>query len=325
MSTTMPKVSVIVPNYNHARYLRERIDSVLGQTYRDFEVILLDDCSTDESRVIISEYAAHPKVRIEFNAKNSGSTFKQWNKGVRMSRGTYVWIAESDDYADTRFLERLVSVLEAVPENTFVYCRSWCVVSDGVISGFVDPELPDEVRQRWAADYSADGNAECRSYMTGCNTVPNASAVLFRKSIYERIGGADESLRLCGDWKLWVSMALRGRLAYVAEPLNYYRLHGTSVRSWSKEVGVWATEGYQVWQWIQHQLDFPAEFWVPLVLSTRVPLFVKRDILKRAWAVDLHPVRNALRPALRIVRLKFLRHWRELRSTVRSAGRLNLK
>src|SRR6516225_11041136 len=135
MSTTMPKVSVIVPNYNHARYLRERIDSVLGQTYRDFEVILLDDCSTDESRVIISEYAAHPKVRIEFNAKNSGSTFKQWNKGVRMSRGTYVWIAESDDYADTRFLERLVSVLEAVPENTFVYCRSWCVVSDGVISG----------------------------------------------------------------------------------------------------------------------------------------------------------------------------------------------
>ena len=97
----MPTVSVIVPNYNHARYLRQRIESVLGQTYQDFEVILLDDCSTDESRSVLGEYAKDPRVRIEFNEKNSGSTFKQWNKGVRLARGEYIWIAESDDYADT--------------------------------------------------------------------------------------------------------------------------------------------------------------------------------------------------------------------------------
>jgi glycosyltransferase involved in cell wall biosynthesis len=325
MKTNIPKVSVIIPNYNHARYLGRRIDSVLGQTYRDFEVIFLDDCSTDESRSIISEYAGHPGVRIEFNEKNSGSTFKQWNKGVRMSRGRYVWIAESDDYADTRFLERLVAVLEAEPENTFVYCRSWCVDSDGRASGFIDPELPDEVRHRWTADYCADGNTECRNYMTRCNTVPNASAVLFRKTTYERVGGADESLRLCGDWKLWASMAMRGRIAYVAEPLNYYRLHDASVRNWSKEVGVWTTEGSQVWQWIRYQIEFPADFWVPVLMSTHVPLLVKREILQRAWAVDPHPVRNALRPALRNVRLKFLRHFRELRSAVRNTGRLNFK
>jgi glycosyltransferase involved in cell wall biosynthesis len=116
----IPTVSVIVPNYNHARYLRQRIDSVLGQTYRDFEVILLDDCSTDESRSIISEYENHPKVRIELNDKNSGSPFKQWNKGVRLAHGKYVWIAESDDYADERLLERLVSMLEEGPRVTFI-------------------------------------------------------------------------------------------------------------------------------------------------------------------------------------------------------------
>src|ERR1700738_1634065 len=111
----MPRVSVIVPNYNHARFLRRRMESVLRQTYRDFEVILLDDCSTDESRSILSEYAGDPRVRLEFNEKNSGSPFKQWNKGVALASGEYGWIAESDDYADERLLERLVAVLDHEP------------------------------------------------------------------------------------------------------------------------------------------------------------------------------------------------------------------
>src|SRR3984957_7238976 len=102
----MPKVSVVIPSYNHARFLRRRVDSVLQQTYQDFELILLDDCSCDNSREILSAYTGDPRARMEFNAVNSGSTFKQWNKGVRLARGEYVWIAESDDYSDTRFLER---------------------------------------------------------------------------------------------------------------------------------------------------------------------------------------------------------------------------
>src|SRR5579864_2284139 len=107
----MPTVSVVVPNYNHARFLPERIESILRQTYQDFELILLDDRSTDDSRAILSQYGGDPRVTIEFNDVNSGSTFKQWNKGVRLARGRYIWIAESDDYADDRLLERLVAAL----------------------------------------------------------------------------------------------------------------------------------------------------------------------------------------------------------------------
>ena len=120
----MPKVSIVVPNYNHARFLRRRVESVLRQTFHDFEVILLDDCSTDDSRSLLSSYADDPRVRIEFNEVNSGSPFKQWNKGVRLARGEYVWIAESDDYADERMLERLAAVLEAEPKVAFAYCGS---------------------------------------------------------------------------------------------------------------------------------------------------------------------------------------------------------
>ena len=120
----MPNVSVIVPNYNHARFLRQRLDSILAQSFQDFELILLDDCSTDDSRTILKEYARGPRVRLELNEANSGSPFKQWNKGVRLAQGRYVWIAESDDYADTRFLERMVPVLEEHPIVQFVFCRS---------------------------------------------------------------------------------------------------------------------------------------------------------------------------------------------------------
>ena len=103
-------VSVIVPNYNHARYLRKRIDSILWQAYQDFELLLLDDCSTDSSREILTTYANNPKVRLEYNAQNSGSVFKQWNKGVRLTGGRYIWIAESDDFSDPEFLARLVPI-----------------------------------------------------------------------------------------------------------------------------------------------------------------------------------------------------------------------
>src|SRR5882762_422079 len=197
-----PSVSVIVPNYNHARYLRQRIESILGQTYKDIEVILLDDCSTDASRAIISEYSNDPRVRVEFNKVNSGSTFKQWKKGMGLAHGEYVWVAESDDYADERLLEKLVKVLDEEPEVTFVYCRPFPVTPDGQPNGFADWYLADLDPQRWTADFRADGLEACKQTFVHANSVPNASSVVFRRSTYERVGGVDESLVACGDWKL---------------------------------------------------------------------------------------------------------------------------
>jgi hypothetical protein len=250
----MPTVSVIIPNYNHACFLRQRIESVLRQTYQDFEVIMLDDCSTDESQSILSEYADDPRVRIDFNAVNSGNTFKQWNKGVRLARGEYVWIAESDDYADERLLERLVTLLDAEPSLVLAYCRSWRILADGQISGYWVAGID---RQRWTADFCADGREECKNYLLRCNTIPNTSAVVFRKEVYVQVGGADESMVLCGDWKLWAAMALTGRIAYLEEPLNYYRFHSTTVRAECQRLGAGPIEYLELVRWILQRVTPP--------------------------------------------------------------------
>jgi glycosyltransferase involved in cell wall biosynthesis len=318
-SKPMPKISVIVPNFNHAHFLRRRIDTILTQTFQDFELILLDDCSTDESPAILREYASDPRVRLDFNKVNSGSTFKQWNKGVRLARGKYVWIAESDDYAGEQLLERLVAVLEHDPEVAFAYCLSWGIDRENKRHGFADRYLRHLSPDRWRSDFVVDGREECRNYFVRANVVPNASAVVFRRAIYEEVGGADESLRVCGDWKLWAAMALTGRIAYLGEPLNYFRFHDASVRITNKYLGVDVAEHIRVIRWllghvtptqeVQEKLwEMASIKWVPVVMSAHVPQSVKWSILRDVLAIDPHPLRRAIRPALETVRLKFLRH-----------------
>src|SRR5215469_7943906 len=298
-----PNVSIIVPNYNHGPFLPQRLDSILGQTFQNFELILLDDCSTDESRLILDKYRSDPRVKIEFNSTNSGSTFKQWNKGVRLARGEYVWIAESDDYADPRLLERLVGVLENEPEAVFAYCRSWRITKDGRRDGFADWYLADVDPYRWTADFRADGLEECRRHFVHVNSVPNASAVVFRKSIYERVGGADERLLVCGDWKLWVSMAFEGRIAYLGEPLNYYREHDATVRSKVVQTGRGAAEPIKMVRWmlervtptpsiVEKAFSMASYFWIPLVLNRSIPFDHRLAVLSDARAIDPHALRR---------------------------------
>ena len=321
----MPTVSVIVPNYNHARFLRKRIDSVLQQTFQDFELILLDDCSTDDSRSILSSYAGDPRIRIEFNDANSGSTFKQWNKGVRLARGKYVWIAESDDYADEKLLQRLVAVLDAAPKVVFVNCRSWRVYADDRVDGYADSDLVNVNPDKWANDFNTDGREECRNYFVYLNPVFNASSVLFRKAVYEAVGGADESLRFCGDWKLWAAMALDGRVAHVKEPLNYYRAHEATVTKASKQEGFAGAEYLRVIRWLLGHVT-PAEAarkrlsetlswcWTPAVTTWHMPLRRRCSILRDAIAIDPHTLRQMIRFGLGTLRRKFLREWRSIRS-----------
>ena len=97
----MTKVSIILPNYNYERFLPERIESILNQAYKDFELIVLDDFSPDGSVELIKSYLRKDN-RIKFigNKENSGNPFLQWQKGIKESKGEYIWIAEADDFAD---------------------------------------------------------------------------------------------------------------------------------------------------------------------------------------------------------------------------------
>lgn len=227
-----PTVSVIIPNYNHARFLRERIDSVLGQTYQDFELILLDDASTDESAKVLEEYRSHPKVKaLEINATNSGSTFRQWNKGIALCSGRYIWVAESDDTAEPVLLERLVSLLEANPNAGIAYCGTWAIDESGRKIGVVDDCARIMGTNKWRQDFCESGRDLLASYMVVMNVIPNASAVVFKKEVFVAAGGAAESMQLCGDWMLWSRMFANAGVCFIAEPLNHFRHHPISVRS----------------------------------------------------------------------------------------------
>lgn len=216
----MPEVSVIIPNYNHARYLNQRIDSVLRQTFTDFEVIILDDCSKDDSREVIEKYRGNKKItHIVYNAQNSGSTFGQWKKGIALAKGRFIWIAESDDWCEETFLERLLGPMnnEAV---TVSYCQSHC--------------LDDEGNIRWTSSHPwledlMEGKRFVDQYMLQMNAVFNASMALWRRDQFQYIKADFLDYRFCGDWIFWIRMALRGKVAISGRVLNYFRKHDSDV------------------------------------------------------------------------------------------------
>ena len=155
-----------------------------------------------------------------------------------------MWIAESDDYADARFLETLVKKAREHLAAGIVYCESWAIDAQGNLLYKVShyEVAPD----RWARDFYNAGRDECARYLVLHNIIPNASAVLFRREVYLKAGPADESMRLAGDWLQWARMLLIADIAYVAQPLNYYRTHTTSVRSKSAVLVTEVVECHQV-------------------------------------------------------------------------------
>jgi GT2 family glycosyltransferase len=252
----MPKVSVIVPNYNHAPYLAERINSILSQTFNDFELILMDDNSSDSSKQILENYRSLPNVKIVYNEVNSGSSFKQWNKGAKLSSGEYIWIAESDDVAAPDFLSTLVPVLDNNPEVALVYSQSYEINTKGYITGTWFDQTKILTNGKWANDFITEGNEMIKNYMIQYNCVPNASGVLFRRVKMEAIGMADETFRLNGDWLFWIRLMENSTLAFVAKSLNYFRTHGGSVRSTTLYTGLGLYEYSRIIEYVCEHLKF---------------------------------------------------------------------
>ena len=225
-------VSIIIPNYNHASFLQQRIETVLAQTYADFEVILLDDCSTDDSRQLIERYQHHPKVsHLIYNESNSGNTFQQWKKGIALAKGDWIWIAESDDYAHPDFLARLMQNTAKSEAVVLSYCQSNQVDENDRFLGTMISWTDDIDANHWLADYINEGRNETLHYLSAKNTIPNASAVIFKKSAYLRVSDAHLQMRYCGDWLLWIQLLQTGHITYTAQPLNFFRKHSHTTRT----------------------------------------------------------------------------------------------
>jgi glycosyltransferase involved in cell wall biosynthesis len=206
----MPRVSVIIPAYNAAATIAGTVESVLAQTFKDIEIVCVDDGSSDQTRAILAGYA--DRVRLVEQA-NSGPAAAR-NNGARNSSGEYLAFLDADDVWMPQFLERTVAVLDADPALSLVYCNCALADSEGVAidtsivgNGFDHPPSLNELLTRlWPI-------------------MP--SAALVRRSAYEKCGGYRDELRGASfrfeDVDFWIRTREQGPFAYIDEPLITWR------------------------------------------------------------------------------------------------------
>lgn len=160
-----------------------------------------------------------------YNSSNSGSAFRQWDHGVRKANGEFIWIAESDDFAEPEFLEKALEVLENNKNAGLVYCNSKVTDEQKFTEYLVSDIKKNLDGGRWSQDYLNNGLNELTKYLYLNNTINNVSGVLFRKSVYAEAGYADHSMNYCGDWFIYIRIMLKYDVAYLSDPLNTIRFH----------------------------------------------------------------------------------------------------
>ena len=233
----MPVVSVIVPNYNHKRFLPQRLDSILRQTYQDFEIFILDDGSTDGSIDLIETFRRNPKVsQIIINNTNSGTPFKQWNKGIPLAKGKYIWIAESDDYAEPTLLEKLVAMAEQNENVGISFCNSRWVDDKGV---------EGKSLSLYSDSFYKKGTDEIKMLLK-FNTIQNASATLIRTDLAKQYMPGIESYKSCGDWYLYIQVLKESNICYTSEILNNFRWYHSNTSNQAQKSDWWITEGLSI-------------------------------------------------------------------------------
>ena len=226
-----PGVSIIVPNYNHAQYLPQRLESIFNQTYQDFEVILLDDFSADHSLDLFEKYIHRGDVQIIKNEQNSGSPFRQWLKGIDLAKADIWWIAESDDISDPSFLETLLPAFDH-PRVKLAYVNSHIIdETDRVVGDYLGSDyLTALSTTRWSTSYRIPAEQEINDALGIKDTILNVSAVLFRKYKLDPIVRQTlNEMRSSGDWYFIVQAIKDGEVYYDARKLNYHRRHSESV------------------------------------------------------------------------------------------------
>jgi len=220
-------ITVIVPNFNHAGFLRQRIDSILGQTYRVIDILVLDDASTDDSRQIIEEYVKnHPeKIRAIFNDENSGSVFSQWKKGHEEAKGELVWFCESDDFCEPDFLEKLLpafldpSVMLAFGKIQFVDAAGSYMPGLDSYREAAEPGIWDQPNVRPANDWFSGGFGVK-------NVISNVGGSIWRRfPIPDEDWQIAKSFKIMGDWYLYSIISKGGQIAYEPAAVSYFRIH----------------------------------------------------------------------------------------------------
>jgi len=234
------KISVIVPNYNYEKFLYKRIYSILAQTTKIHEVIILDDCSEDNSRVMIDEIVEklNPYINIKkiYNEQNSGGAFKQWEKGFEMAVGDYVWIAEADDCCNKNLLKNIVKPIYKNKDIYISYADTAFINADDIIFlKSIKSEIDIRNTKHWDKNYINKGIDEIFNYSFLNCTIANVSSCIIKNGKYNDAFSKAIQYRQSGDWIFYVNIIKNGYISYINKPLNYYRVHGNNITSTMKK------------------------------------------------------------------------------------------
>jgi len=211
----MVKISVLMSVYNDAGYLREAIESILSQTFTDFEFIIFDDASTDHTWETLSEYAQKDqRIRLIKNEQNLGLT-KSLNKGINLAQGDYIARQDSDDVALPHRFEKQSAVLADRPEIVLVSCALELIDPEGNWLETKLQNLTNPLVIRWLLLFY--------------NCIAGHSQVMFRRETAAKLGGYDETRRYSQDYELWCRLAQQGDIVILPEVLHKQRMHSQSV------------------------------------------------------------------------------------------------
>ena len=209
-SADVPKVSVYIPTYNYGAYLQKSVESVLKQNYDDWELIVIDDGSTDETRAILAKFQGNPRIRI-YHQKNQGLT-RANNKAIKLARGNYIMRLDADDYLDENALLVMANVLDWKPEVALVYPDYYVVSEDGELLRL----------ERRSKVYEEDELLDLPSH---------AACAMLRKSCLTELGGYNEGISCQDGYDLWIRLIQKFQVYNVNLPLFYYRRHAASMSS----------------------------------------------------------------------------------------------
>jgi len=213
-----PRVSVIVPAYNAAVYLPYAVDSVLAQTYPNWEIVIVDDGSTDDTRAVVDSYRPKLRDKLQYIYQPNKGLPAARNTGMRAASGEFIALLDADDVWLPQRLERGAAMMDAGPGVGLVHARVVRINALGDITGQL------KVKPKYMS-----GNIARDIYTRRVHIV--CPTVLFRKTCLQTAGWFDETMQATEDRDLWFRIALRDKVAYIDEVLAHYRLSPSSMTS----------------------------------------------------------------------------------------------
>lgn len=282
------KISVVVPNYNYSNYLYQRVYSILNQNYKIHELIILDDASKDNSLFYIKQIeqkiSGFVNVKVVVNDINSGNAFSQWQKGMNLASGDYVWVAEADDYAKKNFLNEVVSPLKKNNNIVISYADTGFIDSNGYIT---KNSLVDQIdilkTNHWNASYVNKGISEinCYSYLN-C-TIPNVSGTIIKKGNYDEIFESAKKFHQSGDWFTYLNILNLGDISFINKTLNYYRVHGNNIsQTFDKKAHI--LEIQRIYKFVKEKYGIDDE--------QQIQMYNRIKFLCKVWSVKLNEKEN---------------------------------